>query len=149
MRMRMDRRWFLIGTAAVILAIQIYHPSAWTTIWPPLLFALASAVLYRRELQQYDWGRLRRMPFWEATFFAVTQGIIAQAIGIVILQYGFGISQPPLPFELGFGVVFSAVVISAILEELVYRKALFGFLERRIRFWPAAAVSSVLFAAAH
>ena len=149
MRNGIDRRWWLIGMAIAIVALQWTYPTEHTSLWPPLGFVVVSVVLYRRELRSYEWGALRRISFWETVFFAVTQGIIAQAVGIAVVQYGMGIEPPALPFAVTPWLAVSAILWSAILEELVYRKAVFGFLDGRFGFWPAAAVSSALFAVAH
>ncbi|TLS50499.1 CPBP family intramembrane metalloprotease [Paenibacillus antri] len=149
MRILLDRRWWLIAMAAAVLVLQWCYPTAAMTIWPPFAIVAAAIAMFWSELRTYDWGALKRGAFWEAVFYAVTQGMIAQAAGIVVVQYGFGVASPALPFALTPGVVISAVVFSGILEELVYRKSLFGLIDRKIGFWPAACVSSVLFALAH
>jgi len=149
MRYRIDRRWWLIGMAFAVIAVQWAFPTSFTTIWPPLVFVIVSIVMYRKELRAYDWGTVWKKSFWEPTFFAVTQGMIAQAIGIVAVQHAIGIQPQALPFEITLWAAMSAIVFSGILEELVYRKSVFGFLDGRISFWPAAAVSSLFFAIVH
>lgn len=46
-------------------------------------------------------------------------------------------------------LVVAVVVLAPLGEELLFRGLLLRGLVRRIRFWPAAAISSLLFAAAH
>ena len=147
---RLDwRLWSLLGAAAAILLLQLLWPTAASAIWPPLGFVLFACALFRKELKQYDWAALKTARFWEPAFFAVTQGIMAQAAGIVIVQYGLRIPPPPTVLSLSLGVVISSVLFSAILEELIYRKALYGWFSKFAGFWPAAACSSALFALAH
>src|SRR5690606_27289366 len=116
---------------------------------PPLVFVAAAALLYRHEISRYNWKELTKATFWEPTLFALTQGIIAQAIGIVIVVYGFGVAQPTVGVALAPAVIISAIICSAILEETVYRGSLFGYLDRIVGMWPAAVVSSAIFAVAH
>lgn len=149
MTFALDKRWMLIGLAVVVLVIQISYPEQWTIVWLPAVFTAIVLLLYRNELRRFDWNMMRKKTFWEAVFFAVTQGMIAQAAGIVILQYGLHVQPIELAFDVTIGVAFSVVICSAILEELVYRKSVFGWLKTKIQFWPAAVVSSLLFAAAH
>lgn len=52
------------------------------------------------------------------------------------------------PWQLGLLVV-SLVVFAPLGEELLFRALLLRGLVRRLRFWPAAVVSSLAFAAAH
>jgi len=147
---RLDwRLWLLLGAAVAILIVQLLRPTAASAIWPPLGFVMCACVLFREEIRAYDWAALRTARFWEPAFFALTQGIMAQAAGIVIVQYGLRISPPPTVLSLSLGVVVSSVLFSAILEELIYRKALFGWFAKFAGSWPAAAGSSALFALAH
>jgi len=81
--------------------------------------------------------------------FALTQGAIAQAVGIVIVMYGFNIAQPQVSFGLTPFIAVTSVLLSPIVEELVFRKIIFSALLRYTGYWPAAAISSVLFAMAH
>ncbi|WP_425270896.1 CPBP family intramembrane glutamic endopeptidase [Paenibacillus ferrarius] len=43
----------------------------------------------------------------------------------------------------------SAVLFAPILEELIFRKIIFGTLDKRCNFWIGSIISSMLFAAAH
>ena len=52
------------------------------------------------------------------------------------------------PWELGLWVV-ALVALAPLGEELLFRGLLLRGLTRRVRFWPAAAISSLVFAAAH
>jgi uncharacterized protein len=51
-------------------------------------------------------------------------------------------------WQLALGV-FALVVLAPLGEELLFRGLLLRALVRRVRFWPAALISSVAFAAAH
>lgn len=52
------------------------------------------------------------------------------------------------PWQLVLGVV-ALVLLAPLGEELLFRGLLLRALARRLRFWPAALISSVAFAAAH
>jgi membrane protease YdiL (CAAX protease family) len=53
-----------------------------------------------------------------------------------------------VPWQLAI-TVFSLVVLAPLGEELLFRGLLLRGLVRRLRFWPAAIISSLLFASAH
>lgn len=149
MAIKRSRSWLVLIMMAAMLGLQIMVPSEGTIVWPSLLFVLAVIGLYREEVTEYDWGRLKGAAFWESTGFAVTQGIIVQAVGIVIVTYGLKVSQPIVSLGLTPFIVISSILLSPIIEELVFRKIMFSSLEKMVGFWPSAVVSSVLFAVSH
>jgi hypothetical protein len=46
-------------------------------------------------------------------------------------------------------MVFYVIVLGPIAEEIFYRKIIFGTLIKRLPFWAAAGIASVIFGAAH
>lgn len=143
------RQWWFVAAIAAMIGLQWAVPTQAASIWPPIAIAGLACIAFRKELRAYEWRNVKSVRYWETVFYAVTHGIIAQAVGIAIVTYGFGVEAPSIPLTLTPGIVFSAVVCSAILEELVYRKTIFPALFRFGGFWPAAAGSSALFALAH
>ena len=119
------------------------------SIWPPVAIVMIAVLLYLNELKGYNWKTLFTSSFWESVGFALFQGMIAQAVGIVIIIYGLGITQPSINMTLTPAILISAVVFSAVFEELLYRKIIYSKLNRYMKFWPAAVISSLLFAVSH
>ena len=146
---RLGRGTLVLIMMITMIALQFTFPSEAMVVWPPLLIVMIAKRLYQEEIRSYDWKSLKSGSFWEATFIALTQGIIAQAAGIVIVMYGFSIAPPPVSFGVTPFIAVSSVLLSPILEELVFRKIIFSSLIRYTGFWPAAAISSVMFAIAH
>lgn len=144
-----DRRLWIVALGAAMLGVQWAYPTQSSVIWPPLLLTIAIAFFYRKEIRSYRWAKARSGVYWMEVFQALTQAMIGQAIGIVAVTYGLGVVAPAVGIELTLAVVASAVLLSAVIEETLYRGILYGGLERHLGFWPAAAISSFLFAAAH
>lgn len=149
MNLSRSRPWIMVLSALTVLVVQWFDTSERTTIWPPMLFVVLALVLYQGEIRKYDWAALRRIPFWESVMFAVTQGMIAQAVGIASIRYVAGIEPPDVPIEITPMVWISVIFFSAITEELVYRKIVLSSLQRYTGFWTGAVISSLLFALAH
>jgi membrane protease YdiL (CAAX protease family) len=145
----LDRRWVVLALAITMQLLQVKVPSEATTVWPPMVAVLLVVFLYRVEIRAFRWTFLKQIAYLEAAFLALTQGIILQAVGIVIVQYGFAVQAPPVHIGWTPMVLVSAIVFSAILEEVLHRKIIFSFLDQYIGFWPAAAVSSAVFAIVH
>jgi membrane protease YdiL (CAAX protease family) len=114
-------------------------------LWPLLR---GCGMLHRREMGLANGGRsLGRL----AVGFAIGFASLASAAGLAILGGGRTANLSHTPPEMGHilaGATATAIVV-AILEELIFRGALFGIL-RKAMAWPAALViSSAVYAAVH
>lgn len=94
----------------------------------------------------------------------VLYGVLAVAAAAVVsfvyekVALHFGHVPQPQPFFLNFGkmgmtgkaaAIAAAVVLSPVLEELVFRKLLLGYMARHMNAAVAVVISSAVFAAAH
>lgn len=144
-----DRRWGIIILFALMIVSQILFPGQYSAVIAPVMVGLAAVWMFRGELVSFDFNVVKDRAFWREVYNAVVVALILQAIGILLVQYGFGIKQPEIGVALTAAVPLVVVLFLSPMEELVFRRNALSLLERRIGFWPAAAVSSVLFAAAH
>jgi len=142
-------RWLIVAMTALMVGLQLGFPSRATLLIPPLVITATILAVYWNEIKTYSWAGIRTKDFALNTFYAATQGIIAQAAGIVLVVHVLGVEEPKIGLAITPFVVFNSTFVSAILEEVVYRKILFGVLDKRFGFWPAAVVSSLLFAVSH
>jgi membrane protease YdiL (CAAX protease family) len=149
MLMRLDNRIWMLLFITVMIAAQITFPTWEMTVFPPIVIGIAALFLYRNEIQEFDMNVVKMPSFWKEVYSALVTALILQAAGIVILQYGFGVERPNADFALSVATPLVVVLFSSPIEELIFRKIVFSFLDRRIGFWAAAAVSSILFAAVH
>ncbi|QGH33140.1 CPBP family intramembrane metalloprotease [Gracilibacillus salitolerans] len=128
--------------------------------WSVMSFAVAlviSLIVLRDEMQ--DFFQAREKKVWTIilwSFLGFILVMISQYVAIAIETFVFGIQpgsentmdlmnvarQAPI-----FIVIIS--VFGPILEELVFRKAIFGSLYKRMNFFLAALLSGVIFAAVH
>ncbi|MCC2684192.1 MAG: amino terminal protease family [Paenibacillaceae bacterium] len=117
------------------------------------LFPLCSFVfvvwLLRKDIASASFDALlKNRATYSYAFFALKYSIFAHAITTIALKPPIDLPERDL---LGTYVIFAfyMIVIGPIMEELAYRKVIFGFLNNKFGFWAAAIVSSVIFAAAH
>ncbi|MCI3926325.1 CPBP family intramembrane metalloprotease [Paenibacillus sp. TRM 82003] len=139
----------VVALTAAMLAMQWIFRSEKALVLLPLVVVAAILWMYRKEIRAYDWSALRRPAYWADVLQALTHGIIGQAVGIVILTYGFGASEPDANLVATPLIIVSGIVLSGIIEEVVYRKIMFNGAERYLGYWPAAVFSSILFAFSH
>jgi len=105
----------------------------------------------RRELLALRWPSWRQALLWTAAFAALNFGYpyAARLVGFIPNPQGYLVReyphQPMLPVFWLCGVV-----LGPVFEELFFRGLLFGGLARSaLGAWPALALVSLLFAAAH
>ena len=93
-----------------------------------------------------DGHRGRRSPSWSAPAVII---LIGQAIDPVVKSRLEDVEEiGTVPWQLAI-TVFSLVVLAPLGEELLFRGLLLRALVRRLRFWPSAIITSLLFASAH
>ncbi|MBM7717484.1 membrane protease YdiL (CAAX protease family) [Bacillus thermophilus] len=94
--------------------------------------------------QSFTWAIIG---IFMAFFAQISAGLVEKAIGI---NPGSENTQQILQLiELFPAIVIISSIIGPILEEIVFRKVIFGSLYDRLPFWVAALLSSVIFALAH
>jgi membrane protease YdiL (CAAX protease family) len=90
-----------------------------------------------------------RLPAHERRTAIALKHTLGGAIGLgVTLGIGIIIGSGAIPWQATLTIV-ALVVLAPLGEELLFRGLLLRALVRRLRFWPAAAISSLVFAAAH
>jgi membrane protease YdiL (CAAX protease family) len=134
---------FLMGPGPEIRFLNKY-----TVAFLPFIGMASILYLLKDEIAGIDWNaELRNKETYRWYFKALQISIYAQAACTLLFRPG-GIvtdtliaSYPIMPFY--------AIVAGPVAEEIVFRKILFGWLDRKWNFWAAAAVASTIFAIAH
>ncbi|SES24055.1 hypothetical protein SAMN04487944_12631 [Gracilibacillus ureilyticus] len=135
-------------------------PLILTVSWSILTFVAAlvvSCYLLRDEIRSFfqsDDKQIGQIILWSVLGFILV--IIAQSVAGLIERYVFGITtsseNTQILMEVARQLPIFIIIISIlgpILEELVFRKAIFGTLNKRLNFFIAAVISGFLFAILH
>jgi uncharacterized protein len=163
--------WTLLAQFVVILPAMLLGFLDPTEAGGPVLLllvitaqavGLAGVLGYLAARRRLSWRLLgARRPTWAHAGLGVAFGV-GGFIGVNLLIAGllqvFGPVDPPeqqlLSDVTAGGVttllaVIAAVVMAPLVEEVVFRGVLFQGMKRRVGLWPAAVVSSLLFAVVH
>jgi uncharacterized protein len=163
--------WTLLAQFVVILPAMLLGFLDPTEAGGPVLLllvitaqavGLAGVLGYLAARRRLSWRLLgARRPTWLHAGLGVVFGV-GGFIGVNLLIAGllqvFGPVDPPeqqlLSDVTAGGVttllaVIAAVVMAPLVEEVVFRGVLFQGMKRRVGLWPAAVVSSLLFAVVH
>ncbi|OQP03777.1 CPBP family intramembrane metalloprotease [Geobacillus sp. 46C-IIa] len=127
--------------------------------WAVISFLAAFVIilwLLRGDRDEWEMRRLPLASSWMWAIFGVVLALAAQSIAANIEWRLLGIEpgsentrQIINIIRLTPLLVIVTSVIGPILEELIFRKIIFGSLYKKYNFWLAALVSSLLFAVVH
>ncbi|WP_050184121.1 CPBP family intramembrane glutamic endopeptidase [Domibacillus robiginosus] len=129
--------------------------------WTIIAFALATAIVllilwrstYRNKIEQQTPVSIGAAAAWSVA--GVFMAFLAQYAAIMIetilgIEQGSENTQDIIELVQGVPIVVLAVaVFGPILEEIVFRKIIFGSLYNRMPFFFAALISSLIFSVAH
>ncbi|WP_199617306.1 CPBP family intramembrane glutamic endopeptidase [Paenibacillus alkalitolerans] len=146
---KLDRRIWLLSFYIIMITAELAAHVKEVALVLPVALGLTAVILFRNELNSIDYNFVKESSYWKAVYHALVAGLIMQAVGIVVVKYGFGIASPEIGFATPLAAPLVSVLISSPLEEIIFRGMIFSFLDRRIGFWLAAIISSLLFAVSH
>lgn len=143
-----------IGGVAVSVAAALPLGPSLIGLVVAVAVAATGVVLYRSLIMR-RWARREPAEILGAGLPALLPGLvvgvgfIGVAFGVVLLAGGYRVTAAS-----GFGLddlvdVATLVVVSAVIEELLFRGVAFIALERRLGAVPALAITSAFFGAAH
>lgn len=144
----------LIGKSIEVM--EIYS----VVIWIVLSFALTLIIvmyLLRKEIRKRQTDR-NASSFFRSFFWAIAgvflalfaQTIAANIESLLGIDMGSENTQQLIKVIEAFPIVILVTsIIGPILEEIVFRKIIFGSLHKRLNFLLSALISSVIFALAH
>jgi membrane protease YdiL (CAAX protease family) len=114
----------------------------------PMLSCIAILYLLRKEVKVIDFNTtIRDVSMYKWVFNGLKYCLFAHAICTLL----FGNSVMPINELIQNYLImpFYVVIIAPIVEEIVYRKIIFGGLDKRFNFWIGAIISSAIFAIGH
>jgi uncharacterized protein len=133
---------------------------AYASYWLVISFTIATIIVFfilRKEMQAVMNTR-SGIPFGKSLLWAIagiflaliSQSIAASIERMIGIEMGSENTQQIIRIIETFpAVIFVSSVLGPILEEIVFRKIIFGSLHKRFNFFLSALISSVIFALAH
>jgi uncharacterized protein len=113
----------------------------------PIISLITTLFLLKDELLQYNLNHLLKKEHFKDAWIGIQVGVYAHAACALLLPAEENLTNQLLVTYAVMAV--NVVFFGPIIEEIVYRKILFGFLNIKFGFWPAAVCSSLIFALGH
>jgi hypothetical protein len=141
--------FLFVGPGPVVFFLNKY-----TVTFLPIATLAAALWLIKDEIRRASFDAvLKDRQTYQWMFFALKYAIFAHAITTIAVSFVLpGHKEILSESLLGTYLVAPVYVVflGPVLEEIVYRKILFGFLYRKLNnFWAAGIPTSLLFAAGH
>lgn len=146
----MKRNEYLILSVFFIITAPgsiFLFENKYTTVFLPLICLFVVIFSLKNEILKYDLNLLKDRGLYYWSFKGIQYGIYTHALGTVL----FGkTSTTPETLLSAYPVIPLYIVITGpIIEEIVFRKIIFGNLHKKINFYWASSLSSLLYAAIH
>jgi membrane protease YdiL (CAAX protease family) len=106
---------------------------------------------YKDDLRRFNFNILTERYIWDWAGTAFIIAMIGQGLNGVVVYFLSGNTPQNLSMHL-FNVPIipvASVVMAPFAEEVVFRRIIFGYLDKKYDFYFAAVISSLLFALAH
>ncbi|MCS7462239.1 CPBP family intramembrane metalloprotease [Paenibacillus doosanensis] len=135
--------YLFVGPGPILFFLNKY-----TVSFASILSCIAILWLFRKELLAVDFnGILKNPKLYTISFHGLKYCIFAHAVTSFLFETPNILTDDLIS---GYLIMpFYAIVIAPIIEEIVYRKIIFGLLEKKFGFWIGAIVSSLIFAVGH
>ncbi|WP_240418932.1 CPBP family intramembrane glutamic endopeptidase [Paenibacillus periandrae] len=135
--------FIFVGPGPVVFFLNKYTVSIL-----PLGSCIAFLILLRKEIQSTDLNTLcRNKEMYTSAFNGLKYCIFAHAANAIIIGNSQIITDDLIQNYLV--MPFYVVVVAPIVEEIVYRKIIFGYFNNKNLFWVGSIVSSSIFAIGH
>lgn len=134
-----------------MLIIMVLYPNKYTILTFPLVNFIIICFVYSEEIMNFNYNYLLKNNWFQRhTYYTLMFVAVSQAIGNIIIMNLFKIQSPDITFALQIiAAPMVSVIFSSINEEIIYRKIIFRYLDKKYGFWIGATVSSLTFSFSH
>ncbi|CAG7625742.1 hypothetical protein PAESOLCIP111_02758 [Paenibacillus solanacearum] len=146
----MDKRYVFILLVFALITIPgslLLYENKYTITFLPLVCLVIVSMLLKDEILHFDFNLLKNRELYIWVYKGLAYCIYTYAIGVLVFGTVHTIAEEA---SYSFPIVPIYIVITGpIIEEVVFRKIIFGRLSAKFGFWPAALCSSILYSIIH
>jgi membrane protease YdiL (CAAX protease family) len=132
-------------------AVALIYQNSYTITFVPLIIFTFICYIYKDEIKEYDYNSFingkdsMKQVFW--TFVSV---LIGQGVANIVLHSLIHFKHADIDYLLNIAIIpIATVIFIPIIEEVVFRKIIFGWIDKRYNFWTGSVISSTLFMVGH
>lgn len=148
--------YFLMMMPAYFIAQALVFtslPGRAIIVMTTIIIVFMIIMIYKKEIHSFDFNRLKARE-WRVWFQkGFNNVVIINVVYFILTRFiwsfpGRQLTAGDLSLKIPI-VVLSVIFVGPILEEIIFRRFLFGFLGKKIGQIPAAVLSSLLFCTIH
>lgn len=119
-------------------------------LFGPILLFVYVLYMFWEHISSADFNLLfKSKETWRTIYTYTTWSVIIQGVTNKLSYVVLGSEPVPIAQYLLILTPIVAVICSPVIEEVIFRKLIFGYLNAKAGFWFAAVTSSILFALGH
>lgn len=145
------RKLILLSLYILLIFIELLTFNKYTIILGPIAIFAFLIYTYLDELKSTNYNDiLKDKSVWIWSWYITVYALISQGIANEIIQVGLNIKPPDINFA--YTIVAAPIVsvmFSSVIEEVIFRKIIFAYLDKKFNFYIASIISSALFALGH
>jgi membrane protease YdiL (CAAX protease family) len=163
------KKVYVLILFVVLLAIMGFYPTKYALTLFPLINFIFICYVFKSEIISYDYNKLinngitythtinyKRKPYsftldtYHLIYWTFASASILQAIANLLVKFTLHLHAPDISFAYGYVAAPAiSIIFSSCNEEIIYRKLLFGYIDKKYGFWIGSIVSSLIFAFSH
>jgi|GEM_PF-5851401 membrane protease YdiL (CAAX protease family) len=146
----MKRPIILLMAYILLLALEMLFLNKYINAFGPIILFAYILYIFWDDISSADLNLLfKHKERWKTIYTYMKWTIIIQGLTNLLAQLVFGFAPMLTMQDLLILTPIVAVICSPVIEEVIFRKLIFGYLNTKVGFWFAAIPSSILFAVAH
>lgn len=119
-------------------------------LFGPIILFVYVIYMFWEHISSADFNvLLKNRETWNTIYSYTAWSVIIQGVTNKLIYLALDFEPVPITQYLLILTPIVAIICSPVIEEVIFRKLIFGYLNAKTGFWFAALTSSVLFALAH
>jgi membrane protease YdiL (CAAX protease family) len=145
-----NRQFPLLVAYILLILHEMLYLNKYVIAFGPIFLFIYAIHIYWENIQLTDYNLvLKNKDTWNTVYNFIVWSIIIQAAANKFSQSVLGLeTKNYMEYMLIITPVIS-IICSSVLEEVIFRKMIFQYLNLKVGFWLASVSSSILFAIAH
>lgn len=145
-----NRPFLLFIVYILLILLEIFFSTNYVSLFGPIVLFVYIIYVFWGYISSADFNLLfKNKETWKTIYTYTLWSVIIQGAANKLLQLVLGFEPFPITQYMLALTPLVAIICSPVIEEVIFRKLIFGYLNSKVGFWFASITSSILFALGH